>query len=323
MKKILVTGGAGFIGSHLIDLLLKEGHRVTCLDDCSAGSVENISHNLGNKNFSFTKGSVLNKKTVKRSVSGQDIVFHLAAVLGVEHIVKNPDLCIIVNARGTENVLEASRKASVEKFYLASTSEVYGKNGKMPMSEDADRILGKTSTSRWSYSTVKALDEHLTFAYKDKYGLPIVVSRYFNVYGPRSFSPVYEHVITKFILQALRGGDLTVFGDGEQKRCFMYVENAAKLSYDLLMNTEGDVFNIGSPEPISIIKLARMIKRLTKTRSKIKHVDPVKVLGDGFEDTQVRIPDITKLKNEIDFESSIGLAEGLQRTIDYFRKLAE
>lgn len=319
MKKILVTGGAGFIGSHLVTLLLKEGHKVSCLDDCSTGSIQNISQNLYNKDFAFIKGSVLNKKLVEHTVSGQDIVFHLAAVLGVDNIVKNPDLCIIVNSRGTENVLEASRKTGIEKFFLASSSEVYGKNGNMPVSEDSDRILGKTSVSRWSYSTVKALDEHLTFAYRDKYGLPIIVTRYFNVYGPNSCNVVYKHVITKFVLQALNGEAITVYGDGKQNRSFLYVEDAVQASYALAMKESGDVFNIGNPKPTSILELAKIIRGLVGTGSKIKHIDPKRNLGEGFEDTPSRVPDIAKLKKAIDFRPKTNLEKGLQYTIDYFR----
>ncbi len=321
MRNILITGGAGFIGSNLTDLLLKRGYQVTCFDNLSSGSLENISRHFKNKRFSFVEGNLEDTKLLEKVVSGKDIVFHLAAILGVSEVVKRPLDVFRVDYASTHSVLEAARKAKVGKVYLASSSEVYGKNPKMPLREDSERVYGPTDVSRWSYATAKSMAEHLFFSYKEKYGLPVAIGRYFNIYGPGCYNKLYRHVITKFTLQALGGDDITIYGNGLQKRSFFYIDDAIRATYQIVFQTSGEAFNIGSRNVVSMIKLARMIKRLTKSNSKIVHQDPKDILGKGYEDALVRVPDTTKVEKWLHFYPKVDLEAGLKKTIRYLSSL--
>jgi len=317
--RILVTGGAGFIGSHLCDRLLEEGHYVTVVDDLSVGKKANIGHNLTNPNFHFVEGSILDKGLMDELIKGCDLIYHLAAVVGVEYVVEDPLEVIHTNAWGTDNVLALAYEHGC-KVLLASTSEIYGRSSKIPFAEGDNRVLGPTWVPRWSYSTAKALDEHLAFAYHAK-GLPVTIVRYFNAYGPRLDPRGYGSVIAKFIGQALAGKPITVHGDGSQTRCFTYVEDIVR-GTALAATTkeaEGEVFNIASSQETSILKLAKVIKEITASPSEIVHVPLSSVYGKDFQDTPRRVPDVSKAEGILGFRAEVPLEEGLEKTIAWFR----
>lgn len=267
--KILVTGGAGYIGSNLVDALRASGHDVRVLDNLSVGQIENIAPHLGAAGFEFICDSILNAEAVDKLVSQVDLVYHLAAAVGVRYIVKDPLNAILTNVRGTENVL-ASCSRYWKRLVIASTSEVYGKSNGQMLSETADRTLGPTSVNRWSYSASKAIDEHLAWAYCGK-GLPVSVVRYFNSYGPRLNEDGYGSVIANFIRQALCDEPITVHGDGRQTRSFTYVTDTVKGTMLAGERPEaiGEVFNIGDPVEISVSELAKLIKGMTRSGSPI------------------------------------------------------
>lgn len=318
---ILVTGGAGFIGSHLCEALVKKGHKVYAIDNLSTGSVKNIGSLNGNRSFSFIKGDIMDEPLMKRLIRKADIVFHLAAAVGVKYIIDNPLKSIDTNVKGTEIVLSLSHALGNKKVIIASTSEIYGKNrpGKDSFKEEDDRVLGPTTISRWSYSCTKALDEFLALAYWREKNLPIIIVRFFNTCGPRQTGR-YGMVIPRFIKQALSGEPLTVFGDGKQTRCFMHVDDAVKALIGLAgeKKATGEVFNIGNPQRISILELAKKIKMLTASKSKIIFVPYEKAYERGFEDMRHRKPDISKIKSFIKFSPRIHIDELLEKTIKYF-----
>jgi UDP-glucose 4-epimerase len=269
--KALVTGGCGFIGSNLVDALLKKGDEVFVIDKLTTGCIENISHNFSNKNFHFILDDIASPTsyTLESLIKECDIVFHLAASVGVKYIVDDPLTCMKNNVSGTENVYTYAYKYW-KKVIFASTSEVYGKSSKVPLKEDDDRILGPTTINRWSYSASKVIDEHIAFAYSQK-GLPTVVLRFFNAYGPRINEQAYGTVVAAFIKQALKEEPITVHGDGKQSRCFTYIDDTVR---GILLTGEkesavGNVFNLGSDKETTIFQLAKLIKKLTKTTSKI------------------------------------------------------
>lgn len=318
--RTLVTGGAGFIGSHLVDALLDGGHEVWVLDNLSTGRTENIAHHISNPRFKLISASILDQRVVADAVSSCDSVYHLAAAVGVRYIVSDPLRGILVNVQGTENVLAAAAAAG-RKVVLASSSEVYGKSTAVPLREDDDRVLGPTTINRWSYSSCKAIDEHLALAYAAK-GLSVAVLRFFNAYGPRIHSNGYGTVIARFIRQALNGEPLTVHGDGQQTRCFTYVADTVRgvLAAGARSEAGGRVFNIGQTHEITVLELANRIKALSGSASAVTLVPYEDYYGLSYEDTRRRVPDITRAREILDFHPRVPLEEGLRRTIAWCRE---
>lgn len=316
---ILVTGGAGYVGSHLADYFLSEGNRVTVVDNLSTGTMRNIEHNLTHPRFSFVEGNILDKALMERLIEAHDLICHLAAVVGIYHVLANPVGSIIDNATGTEVVLTAAHKYH-RRVLFASSSEVYGKNPKLPFQEDDDRVQGSTRISRWSYATAKALSEHLCFAYHGE-GLPVSIVRYVNSYGPRLDPRGYGSVVASFITQALTGEALTVHGDGSQTRCFTYVSDTVAGTVRAAMKAEalGEVFNIGNGQATSILGLAQLIVKMTGSGSPVEFVPYAKVYGPRFED-MTRILDVRKAERVLGFKAGITLEEGLEALIRWFRK---
>lgn len=317
--KILVTGGAGYIGSHLVDALMAQGDEIYVVDNLSTGKIDNIRHLLENKHFHFVNDSILNETLMERIIEQVDLIYHLAAVVGVKYVVEDPLRAILTNVRGTETILELAFK-HWKKVVIASSSEIHGKSTEVPLSEDGDRVLGPTSVGRWSYSDSKAIDEYFALAYS-KRGLPVVVVRYFNSYGPRLDPKGYGSVIARFISQALRGDPLTVYDDGQQTRCFTYIEDTVRGSIlaATVREAEGQVFNIGSSRETPILELAQLVKRLVGSPSEIVHVPYVEAYGADFEETRRRVPDVRRAERVLGFRTEIPLEEGLRRTIDWFR----
>ncbi len=318
--RVLVTGGAGFIGSHLVDRLIARGDQVCVLDHLSTGRIENVRQYVDHPRFTLVKDSILNADVVNRLVESCDLVFHLAAAVGVWHIVENPLAAISVNVEGTENVLRAAFRFW-RKVVIASSSEVYGKSTKAPLGEDDDRVLGPTTISRWSYSSAKAIDEHFAYAYAAR-GLPVAILRFFNVYGPRIHENGYGTVVARFIHQALNGRPLTVHGDGRQTRCFCHVEDTVRgiLLASEVEAAEGQVFNIGNDVEITMHDLALLIKRLSGSSSEVRFVAYQDYYGQRFEDTPRRVPDLRKAARILGYRPEIGLETGLARTIEWCRQ---
>ena len=317
--RVLVTGGAGFIGSHLVDALMAQGHQVTVLDNLSVGKVANIAHHLRSERFRFINDSILNTATLEQLVRQADLIFHLAAVVGVKYVVEDPLNAIIVNVRGTENVLELAFKYWV-RTVIASSSEVHGKSTDVPLREDGDRLLGPTTVPRWSYSDAKAIDEYFALAYARK-GLPVTVVRYFNAYGPRLDPRGYGSVVARFFTQALRGEPLTVYGDGQQTRSFTYVADTVRgtILAGTVPEAAGQIFNIGSDREVTIAELARRILALTGSSSEIVYVPYTAAYGPDFEETRRRVPDVRRAREILGFEAEVPLEEGLRRTLEWFQ----
>ena len=292
----LITGGAGFIGSHLVEALLSRGDSVVVLDNLSTGRLQNLDPVCHPPNFRFVHGSVLDELMVDELVHDCDIVVHLAAAVGVRLIVEQPLRSFTTNIRGSETVLEAAHRYR-RRILLASTSEIYGKNGGRPLSEDADRLLGSPTVARWAYSTAKAVDEILAYAYHRERGLPTTVVRLFNTVGPRQ-SPAYGMVIPRLVRQAVRGEPLTVYGDGLQTRCFCHVGDVIDGLLRVIdhPDTNGEVFNVGSTEETSILVLARRIIDRAGSTSRAQLVPYEEAYSEGFEDMRRRVPDITKVE---------------------------
>jgi len=295
MSLVLVTGGAGFIGSHLSDALLAAGHQVTVLDDLSTGSMENIGHLKGRPNFAYTIDAVENEPVLAELIDGCDVVFHLAAAVGVKKIVEEPVHTIETNVRGTEVVLKHANKKK-KLVVIASTSEVYGKSTKFPFNENDDLCLGPTTRSRWAYACSKALDEWLALAYYHEKKVPVIIVRFFNTVGPRQVGH-YGMVLPNFARQALRGEPLTVYGDGGQTRCFGHVRDAVEGVLRLLgtVEAQGEVFNVGSVGEVTILQLAELVKARAHSASEIHFVSYDEAYDEGFEDMQRRVPDVEKL----------------------------
>jgi UDP-glucose 4-epimerase len=316
--RALVTGGAGYIGSHLVDRLITAGCDVAVLDDLSTGKKANLRHLDGA--IEFHQDTILNESLVDELVSRADVVYHLAAAVGVANIIAKPLDSIITNARGSDVVLKACADHGT-KVVLASTSEIYGKTSKMPMSEDDDRVLGSTSVFRWSYSTAKALDEHLVFEYS-RLGLQASIVRYFNSYGPRLDYKGYGSVIANFIRQALAGEPLTVHGDGTQTRCFTYIADTVEGTFlaGTKCEAEGSVFNIGNDAEITIQDLAMKIKDVSGSSSEITNVSYESRYGSSFEDTKRRVPDLTRSRQVLGYSPTVNLEDGLRLTLDWWRR---
>lgn len=316
----LITGGAGFIGSHLCEYLLEQGHIVTAIDDLSTGKFENIKHLVSNLNFKFVHETITNAQVLDRITSQADIVVHLAAAVGVKLIVEDPVHTIRTNILGTEAVLGTAKRYGC-KVLLASTSEVYGKGVKVPFHEDDDRLIGPTTRSRWSYAASKAVDEFMGLAYAHQYGLPVVIMRFFNTIGPRQTGR-YGMVVPRFIRQALRGEPLTIYGDGEQSRCFADVEDVIRGAYTLANHPQavGEVFNIGSTEEVSIKELALRVIRLSGSSSTTEYIPYEEAYTAGFEDMHRRVPAIDKIARLTGYKPAYSLDDSLERVIRYERE---
>ncbi|MBF0217276.1 MAG: GDP-mannose 4,6-dehydratase [Candidatus Omnitrophica bacterium] len=318
-EKILITGGAGFIGSHLADALIKEGHKVNVIDDLSTGSMENVAGLMDNENFSFTHGTIMDELTMEKLAEWADTIYHLAAAVGVKYVLDNPLKSMEVNVKGTEIVLELAAR-NRKKVLLASTSEVYGKNTSSVFTETADIVLGATKTTRWSYACAKALDEFLGLAYAREKALPVVIVRFFNTVGPRQTGR-YGMVIPRFVSNALFDLPIPVHGDGKQTRSFTYVGDVVRGIMGLVNDPKavGEVFNIGNPEGITIEDLAIKIKKMTGSRSDIVKIPYAQAYGEGFEDMRYRVPDISKIHELTGFAPRISLDEILERVIEFAR----
>ena len=316
---ILITGGAGFIGSHLSERLVREGHTITVLDDLSTGQLSNISSLSGHPSFNFVEGSVLDRALVAELVQPAEVVFHLAAAVGVKLIMDEPSRSMLTNVAGTENVLDAALQNKAHTF-VASTSEVYGKSAKFPFQEDDDLTIGSTKNLRWSYACAKTLDEFLALAHARESGLPVTVLRFFNTTGPRQTGR-YGMVIPNFIKAALDNAPLIVHGTGDQSRCFGHVSDVVEALCRLMKTPDarGEVFNIGNDQEISIRALAEQIISAVGSSSEIQHVPYDQVYPVGFEDMQRRLPDVSKLERVTGFRPTVPLSQIIDDISDEMR----
>src|SRR5262245_7500248 len=304
--KALLTGGAGFVGSHLAEVLLQQGHSVQVVDDLSTGSIENIKHLKGRPGFEYVIDTVMNEGLMAELIDGCDVVFHMAAAVGVKLIVEEPVRTIETNVHGTEVVLtHASKKKKLVVIF--STSEVYGKSMAVPFNEDADLVMGPTSKHRWAYACSKAIDEFLALAYWKEKKLPVVVMRLFNTVGPRQTGR-YGMVIPNFVTQALTGSPICVHGDGTQRRAFGYVGDVVSGILKVVNDPRavGEVFNIGNNEEISIVDLATRVKEMTKSASDISFIPYDQAYEAGFEDMPRRVPDLTKINQLVGYRPTVG-----------------
>jgi UDP-glucose 4-epimerase len=317
--KALITGGAGFLGSHLADALLARGDTVYLLDNLSTGSIDNIEHMKNAPRFHYAVDSVMNEPVTAEMIDRVDVVFHLAAAVGVRLIVESPVNTIETNVHGTEMVLKLANKKK-KKVLIASTSEVYGKSEDVPFREDADLVMGATTKGRWSYACSKAIDEFLALAYWKEKKLPVVVFRLFNTVGPRQTGR-YGMVIPNFVKQALLGHPITVFGDGGQSRCFTYVSDVVGVLVRLAEEPQavGQVLNVGNDrEEVTILDLAQRVKSRTGSKSEIVRVPYDQAYEEGFEDMPRRVPDLTRLRALTGYEPKVHLDEILDKVIEYF-----
>ena len=317
--KSLITGGAGFVGSHLADRLVERGDQVILLDDLSTGRFANIEHLIGGPTVEFVLGSVLNADLVDHVVSKADVVYHLAAAVGVNLIVEKPLESLMTNIRGTETVVEKAHKYG-RRLLLTSTSEIYGKNTSDKLSEDDDRILGSPLKSRWSYSEAKAIDEILVYTYWREKGLETIIARLFNTVGPRQTGS-YGMVMPRFVGQALRNQPITIFGDGTQTRCFCHVNDVVGGLVSLAAHPEaiGKVFNIGGSQEISICDLAKRIIELSGSKSQLEFIPYDVAYETGFEDMVRRVPDTDRARRLVGFETSLDLDDMIRSVITEYR----
>ena len=315
--RVLITGGAGFIGSHLAERLLDRGDEVHVLDDLSTGSIENLAFAKTHPNFSYHVDTIRNYRLTAELIDMCDVVYHLAAAVGVRLIVESPVSTIETNIRGTDIVLSLAAKKR-KRVVLTSTSEVYGKRNRVPFSEDDDLVMGPTNKGRWSYACSKAIDEFLAIAYWKEKRVPTVIARLFNTVGPRQTGR-YGMVIPSFVQQALTGQDITIFGDGTQTRCFTHVSDVVKALIALAEHPRavGEVYNIGSDHEVTILELAERIKRITESDSPITFIPYDEAYEEGFEDMPRRVPDISKVGDLIGFRPEMSLDGILTSVIDF------
>ena len=316
----LITGGAGFIGSHLSDALLDSGHEVLVLDNLSTGSIENIAHLKGRAGFEYFIDTVENEPLLAELIDRSDVVFHFAAAVGVKLIVEQPVYTIETNVHGTEVVLKHANKKK-KLVVIASTSEVYGKSEDVPFREDSDLVMGPTPKHRWAYACSKAIDEFLALAYWKERKLPVIIVRFFNTVGPRQ-TGTYGMVIPNFVRQALAGEAITVFGDGKQTRSFSHVADIVGALLKLVAEPRavGQVINIGNTQEVSIRALAERVRDLTGSQSPIKLVPYDEAYESGFEDMPRRVPDLTRIEGLIGYRPRYSLDDILTQVIEYFRK---
>jgi len=317
--RVLITGGAGFIGSHLAERLIGRGDEVHIIDDLSTGSIENVQHLKSNPNFHYYLDSVTNQALSAELIDLCDVVYHLAAAVGVRLIVESPVRTLETNIRGTEVVLELAAKKR-KRVLITSTSEVYGKRDRIPFGEDDDLIMGPSNKGRWSYACSKLIDEFLAIAYWKEKHVPTVIARLFNTVGPRQTGR-YGMVVPNFVRQALGGQEITVYGDGSQSRCFTHVSDAVGALIGIAEHPSalGEVYNIGSANEISMLDLAKKVKDVTGSESEIKLVPYEQAYEEGFEDMMRRVPDITKVNQLIGYKPRHSLDQILASVIDYER----
>lgn len=318
-KKILVTGGAGFIGSHLVEKLLQNGEEVFVIDNLSTGRLENIKHLEENRKFHFVKDSVLNESMMENLVAKADEIYHLAAAVGVRMILGKPLSSLLTNIKGAEIVLrEAAKKKT--KVLLVSSSEVCGKDEKVPFKEEDDRTYGSVYNDRWVYAFSKAVDEFLGLAYWREKEVPVRIVRLFNVIGPRQTGR-YGMVVPTFVKQALEGKSVTIFGDGEQTRCFADIKDVVEALIKLMTTkeAEGQVVNLGSDDEISINQLAEKVNKLAGNSSEVVYIPYKEAYPDGYEDFRRRVPDISKIGNLIGYEPKVNLEESIKKIIKYYK----
>ncbi|MCK4752694.1 MAG: GDP-mannose 4,6-dehydratase [Planctomycetes bacterium] len=317
--RVLVTGGAGFIGSHLCERLIADGHEVIVVDNLSTGSLKNIEGFEGNSRFDFVEGDICDVGLMEGVVERSDVIFHLAAAVGVQLIADSPVHTIETNIGGTEVMLDAANKFG-KRILLASSSEVYGKNESVPFCEDDDIVLGSTSLSRWSYACSKAIDEFLGLAFHQEYGLGVIIARFFNTIGPKQTGQ-YGMVVPRFVEKALKGEAVSIYGDGQQSRCFCYVGDVVDAIVDLMNCQEaaGRVYNVGSCEEISIEGLADKIIEMTSSSSKKEFLSYEDAYGKPIEDMMRRIPNVERIKDAIGWEPKTSLSEALRIIIESFK----
>ena len=319
--KVLITGGAGFVGSHLARALVRKHNDVYVIDDLSTGSAQNIEDLIVHRNFHFSMDTIMNRALMRRLIGKADVVYHLAAAVGVKYIIDNPLNSIKINIAGTELVLELANQLGKKKVILASTSEVYGKNmdHQVSFKETDDSLIGSTTISRWSYACTKAMDEFLALAYYREKKLPVVIIRFFNICGPAQTGR-YGMVIPRFVKCALLGQPITIYGDGRQTRSFTHVADAVEAILKLAVNPKavGEVFNLGNPHAVSINVLAEKIKAMTRSRSRIVHIPYEKAYEKGFEDMRHRKPNIDKINKLVGFVPGHSLDDILKDVIGYF-----
>lgn len=317
--RALITGGAGFIGSHLAEALLNEGHEVDVIDNLSTGSIRNIGHLKSHPKFKYVIDTLTNEPLLAELIDRNDVIFHLAAAVGVKLIVEEPVHTIETNVHGTEVVLKHANKKK-KKVIIASTSEVYGKNVDVPFREDADLVMGATVKHRWAYACSKAIDEFLALAYYKERKLPVIIVRFFNTVGPRQTGQ-YGMVLPSFVRQALANDPITVFGDGTQSRSFTYIGDVVGCLMRLVKERKavGEVFNIGNKQEVTILRLAEMVKELTGSASEIVFIPYDKAYEAGFEDMPRRVPDLSKVHALVGYEPKVQLHDIINKVIEYFR----
>jgi nucleoside-diphosphate-sugar epimerase len=318
--RALITGGAGFIGSHLAEALLREGHEVSIIDNLSTGSINNINHLKGTPGFHYNIETITNEPVLAELIDQSDVVFHLAAAVGVKLIVEEPVHTIETNVHGTEVVLKHANKKK-KLVFIASTSEVYGKSVNVPFHEDADLVMGATAKHRWAYACSKAIDEFLALAYYKEKKLPVIIGRLFNTVGPRQTGQ-YGMVLPTFVRQALAGHPITVYGDGTQSRSFTYVGDVVGALIKLVgqPNSIGQVFNIGNSEEITIRQLAEKVRSMTRSESPIVLIPYDEAYESGFEDMPRRVPDISKINRAIGYRPRVPLDDIIATVIEYFQR---